>query len=143
MSTASEEQAIAEEATPAAEPVADEAGNETATAADAPAAAQVEELQQDGATATEGPADEVDLDVILDVPVTLALEVGRTRMTIRDLLRLNQGSVVELDRPADEPMDVLVNGTLVAHAEIVVVDDMFGIRLIDVVSPTERIRNLR
>ena len=104
------------------------------------AAAQFDELTDSSAQAL---AEEVDLDVILDVPVTLALEVGRTKMTIRDLLRLNQGSVVELERPADEPMDLLVNGTLVAHAEIVVVDEMFGIRVIDVVSPSERIRNLR
>lgn len=115
------------------------------TGADAPAApsvspAQFDELSESG---TKSSADEVDLAVILDVPVTLALEVGRTKMTIRDLLRLNQGSVVELERPAEEPMDLLVNGTLVAKAEIVVVDDMFGIRLIDVVSPSERIRNLR
>ena len=142
MSTASEEQAVAEEATPAADTVAEEPGTGESTA-ETPEAAQFDELQQNDAATTDGQADEVELDVILDVPVTLALEVGRTRMTIRDLLRLNQGSVVELDRPADEPMDVLVNGTLVAHAEIVVVDDMFGIRLIDVVSPTERIRNLR
>jgi flagellar motor switch protein FliN/FliY len=101
----------------------------------------VAEFDELAAQATSG--DEVELDVILDVPVTLALEVGRTNITIRDLLRLNQGSVVELDRPADEPMDVLVNGTLVAHAEIVVVDDMFGIRLLDVVSPSERIRKLK
>ncbi len=76
------------------------------------------------------------------MPVTLSLEVGRTRISIRDLLRLNQGSVVELDRPADQPMDVRVNGTLIARAEIVVVDEMFGIRLIDVVSPSERIRKI-
>ncbi len=103
------------------------------------AAAQFDELSDSGSHTN----DEVDLSVILDVPVTLALEVGRTKMTIRDLLRLNQGSVVELERAADEPMDLLVNGTLVASAEIVVVDENFGIRLIDVVSPSERIRNLR
>lgn len=99
--------------------------------------AQFEELADHG-----GNAEEVELDVILDVPVTLSLEVGRTSISIRDLLRLNQGSVVELDRPADQPMDVRVNGTLIARAEIVVVDDMFGIRLIDVVSPSERIRKI-
>lgn len=110
-------------------------------ASQAPAQPPVAEFDELAAQATSG--EEVELDVILDVPVTLALEVGRTNITIRDLLRLNQGSVVELDRPADEPMDVLVNGTLVAHAEIVVVDDMFGIRLIDVVSPSERIRKLK
>ena len=95
-----------------------------------------------GARGEAAGSDEVELDVILDVPVTLSLEVGRTRISIRDLLRLNQGSVVELDRPADQPMDVRVNGTLIARAEIVVVDEMFGIRLIDVVSPSERIRKI-
>ena len=135
MTTASEEQ-VAGEAPASSAPAAEAADG----AAAQPAAASFDEL---GSATNQPSGDEVDLDVILDVPVTLALEVGRTKMTIRDLLRLNQGSVVELDRPADEPMDVLVNGTLVAHAEIVVVDDMFGIRLIDVVSPSERIRNLK
>jgi flagellar motor switch protein FliN/FliY len=78
------------------------------------------------------------LEVILDVPVTLSLEVGRTQMSVGNLLRLTQGSVVELDRAAGEPLDVLVNGALVAHGEIVVVNDKFGIRLTDVVSQAER-----
>jgi flagellar motor switch protein FliN/FliY len=86
---------------------------------------------------------EVNLDVILDVPVTLSMEVGRTRIPIRNLLQLNQGSVVELDRAAGEPLDVFVNGTLVAHGEVVVVNDKFGIRLTDVISPAERIRKLK
>ena len=86
--------------------------------------------------------DEVKLDVILDVPVTLSLEIGRTKINIRNLLQLNQGSVVELDRFAGEPMDVLVNGTLVAHGEVVVVNDKFGIRLTDIISPSERVRKL-
>ncbi len=85
----------------------------------------------------------VNLDVILDVPVTLAMEVGRTRISIRNLLQLNQGSVVELDRAAGEPLDVFVNGALVAHGEVVVINDKFGIRLTDVVSPAERVRKLR
>jgi flagellar motor switch protein FliN len=89
------------------------------------------------------PSRDVNLDVILDVPVTLSLEVGRTRLPIRSLLQLNQGSVVELERAADEPLDVFVNGTLVAHGEVVVVNDKFGIRLVDVISPAERIRKLR
>jgi flagellar motor switch protein FliN/FliY len=88
-------------------------------------------------------ARDVNLDVILDVPVTLSLEVGRTRLPIRSLLQLNQGSVVELERASGEPLDVFVNGTLVAHGEVVVVNDKFGIRLIDVVSPAERIRKLK
>ncbi|MGD0959015.1 MAG: flagellar motor switch protein FliN [Methylomonas sp.] len=86
--------------------------------------------------------DEVKLEVILDVPVTLSLEIGRTKINIRNLLQLNQGSVVELDRFAGEPMDVLVNGTLVAHGEVVVVNDKFGIRLTDIISPSERVRKL-
>ena len=83
------------------------------------------------------------IDVILDVPVTLSMEVGRTRIPIRNLLQLNQGSVVELDRAAGEPLDVFVNGTLVAHGEVVVVNEKFGIRITDVVSPAERIRKLK
>lgn len=89
-----------------------------------------------------GPAGEANLDLILDIPVTLSMEVGRSRINIRNLLQLNQGSVVELDRLAGAPMDVLVNGTLIAHGEVVVVNDKFGIRLTDVVSPTERVRGL-
>ena len=88
-------------------------------------------------------AGEVNLEVILEVPVTLSMEVGRTRIPIRNLLQLNQGSVVELERVAGDPLDVFVNGTLVAHGEVVVVNDKFGIRLTDVVSPAERIRKLR
>ena len=86
---------------------------------------------------------DVNLEVILDVPVTLSMEVGRTRIPIRNLLQLNQGSVVELDRAAGEPLDVFVNGTLVAHGEVVVVNEKFGIRLTDVISPAERIRKLK
>jgi flagellar motor switch protein FliN/FliY len=92
---------------------------------------------------TPSAASDVNIDVILDVPVTLSMEVGRTRIPIRNLLQLNQGSVVELDRAAGEPLDVFVNGTLVAHGEVVVVNDKFGIRLTDVVSPAERIRKLK
>lgn len=93
--------------------------------------------------AADGQAGDVNLDVILEVPVTLSLEVGRTRIPIRNLLQLNQGSVVELDRAAGDPLDVFVNGTLVAHGEVVIVNDKFGIRLTDVVSPAERIRKLK
>lgn len=82
------------------------------------------------------------MDVILDIPVTLAMEVGSTNISIRNLLQLNQGSVIELDRLAGEPLDVLVNGTLIAHGEVVVVNEKFGIRLTDVISPTERIKKL-
>lgn len=86
---------------------------------------------------------EPNLDVILDIPVTLSMETGRTEITINNLLQLSQGSVVELDRLAGEPMDVMVNGTLIAHGEVVVVDEKFGIRLTDVISPTERIKKLK
>lgn len=87
--------------------------------------------------------DNPDLDVILDIPVSIAMEVGRTSITIRNLLQLNQGSVIELDRLAGEPLDVLVNGTLIAHGEVVVVNEKFGIRMTDVISPSERIKKLR
>ena len=97
----------------------------------------------DPLTAEGGANAELNLDVILDVPVSLSLEVGRARIPIRNLLQLNQGSVVELDRAAGEPLDVFVNGTLVAHGEVVVVNDKFGIRLTDVISPAERIKKLR
>lgn len=84
-----------------------------------------------------------DLDVILDIPVRISMEVGNTEITIRNLLQLNQGSVIELDRLAGEPLDVLVNGTLIAHGEVVVVNERFGIRMTDVISPSERIKKLR
>ncbi len=86
---------------------------------------------------------ESNLEVILDIPVTLSMEVGRTEVPIQDLLALNRGSVVELDRIAGEPMDVLINGTLIAHGEVVVVNEKFGIRLTDVISPAERVKKLR
>ncbi len=106
-----------------------------------------EEFQQVAATHLNNTANpesgDVKLDVILDIPVTVGMEIGRTQLSIRNLLQLNQGSIVELDRLAGEPMDVLVNGTLVAHGEVVVVNEKFGIRLTDVVSPADRIKNLR
>ena len=86
--------------------------------------------------------DHPDLDVILDIPVTISMEVGNTSIPIRNLLQLNQGSVIELDRLAGEPLDVLVNGMLIAHGEVVMVNEKFGIRLTDVISPSERIRKL-
>jgi flagellar motor switch protein FliN/FliY len=82
------------------------------------------------------------LDMIMDIPVNLTVELGRTKIAIRSLLQLAQGSVVELDGLAGEPMDVLVNGCLIAQGEVVVVNDKFGIRLTDVISPSERIRRL-
>ena len=89
------------------------------------------------------PSTDVNLDVVLDIPVTLSMEVGRSRISIRNLLQLNQGSVVELERATGEPFDVYVNGTLIAHGEVVVVNEKFAMRLTDVISPAERIRKLK
>lgn len=101
---------------------------------------QLEELSGSGsAPGTVGS----DLDLIMDIPVNLSMELGSTEIAIRTLMQLTQGSVVELDRFAGEPLDVLVNGTLIAHGEVVVVNDKYGIRLTDVVSPSERIKRLK
>ena len=105
--------------------------------------AEFQDLTDGDAGSGTSSLDDVNLDVILDVPVTISMEIGRTRINIRNLLQLNQGSVVELDRLAGEPMDVLVNGTLIAHGEVVVVNDKFGIRLTDVISPAERVKKLK
>jgi flagellar motor switch protein FliN/FliY len=102
--------------------------------------ADLEEFEEDREIT---PKEKRKLDTILDIPVTIAMEVGRSNISIRNLLQLNQGSVVELDRVAGEPLDVLVNGTLIAHGEVVVVNDKFGIRLTDVISQLERIKKLR
>jgi len=83
-----------------------------------------------------------DIDIILDIPVTLSVELGRTKIPIKHILQLAQGSVVELDGLAGEPMDVLVNGCLIAQGEVVVVNDRFGIRLTDIITPSERLRKL-
>jgi flagellar motor switch protein FliN/FliY len=108
------------------------------------AAVQPAPLEQFSQTAVRGveppPAN---LEAILDIPVTLSVQIGSTKISIRNLLQLNQGSVVELDRLAGEPLDVLVNGTLVAHGEVVVVNEKYGIRLTDVVSAQERVRKLQ
>jgi flagellar motor switch protein FliN/FliY len=101
--------------------------------------AQFQELTSESGKSGSG---EVQLDAILDVPVTISMEIGRTQISIRNLLQLNQGSVVELDRLAGEPMDVLVNGTLIAKGEVVVVNEKFGIRLTDIISPADRVRRL-
>ncbi|AMO35682.1 flagellar motor switch protein FliN [Thauera humireducens] len=84
-----------------------------------------------------------DFDMILDIPVQITVELGRTKLSIRNLLQLAHGSVVELEGLAGEPMDVLVNGTLIAQGEVVVVNDKFGIRLTDIISPAERMRKIR
>lgn len=83
-----------------------------------------------------------DLDLILDIPVKLTVELGRTKMTIKELLRLSQGSVVALDGLAGEPLDVLINGYLIAQGEVVVVNDKFGVRITDIITPSERMRRL-
>ncbi|GEA11711.1 flagellar motor switch protein FliN [Alteromonas sp. KUL49] len=123
--------AMAEQAESEAE---DEAGGEDVQVA------PLEELSDDAPITQE---EKKKLDTILDIPVTISMEVGRSQISIRNLLQLNQGSVVELDRVAGEPLDVLVNGTLIAHGEVVVVNDKFGIRLTDVISQIERIKKLR
>ncbi len=111
---------------------------------DEPQVAEEEEFESTDVDSDEDVSmDNPKLDVILDIPVTLSMEVGRTKIPIRNLLQLNQGSVVELDRVAGEPLDVMVNGTLIAHGEVVVVNEKFGIRLTDVMSPHERIKKLR
>ncbi|NDJ55725.1 flagellar motor switch protein FliN [Enterobacteriaceae bacterium 4M9] len=83
-----------------------------------------------------------DLDLILDIPVKMTVELGRTKMTIKELLRLSQGSVVSLDGLAGEPLDILINGYLIAQGEVVVVSDKFGIRITDIITPSERMRRL-
>lgn len=108
-----------------------------------PAEPGADTVPLDELTEEEEPNTNPDLDVILDIPVSIAMEVGSTSITIRNLLQLNQGSVIELDRLAGEPLDVLVNGTLIAHGEVVVVNEKFGIRMTDVISPSERIKKLR
>ncbi len=100
----------------------------------------LDELIDEGSPLPVG--DNPDLDVILDIPVSISMVVGNTQISIRNLLQLNQGSVIELDRLAGEPLDVMVNNTLIAHGEVVVVNEKFGIRLTDVVSAAERIRKL-
>ncbi len=115
------EQAIAESAAPAAQP------------------AQI----FPSFAASDGKASMMnELDMILDIPVQISVELGRTKITIKNLLQLAHGSVVELDAMAGEPMDVLVNGTLIAQGEVVVVNDKFGIRLTDIITPSERLRKV-
>ena len=119
------------------------------------AAAMEEQAAEEGMDIEPQPLDELideggaiavtdnpDLEVILDIPVNISMVVGATQISIRNLLQLNQGSVIELDRLAGEPLDVMVNDTLIAHGEVVVVNEKFGIRLTDVVSAAERIRKL-
>ena len=116
--------------------------NEEKKESDQVVSAKLDELTSEGGSesiSSENP----DLEVVLDIPVTISMEVGATQITIRNLLHLNQGSVIELDRLAGEPLDVLVNGTLIAHGEVVVINEKFGIRVTDVISPSERIKKLK
>lgn len=112
--------------------------NNTALGAQAAAASVFQEFSKDSVSHNT----RHDIDMILDIPVQLTVELGRTKIAIKNLLQLAQGSVVELDGMAGEPMDVLVNGCLIAQGEVVVVNDKFGIRLTDIITPSERIRKL-
>jgi len=116
-----------------------EASGDVPTQGGGVASAELDELVDETPPMSTG---DVQMDAILDVPVTVSMEIGRTNLNIRNLLQLNQGSVVELDRLAGEPMDVLVNGTLIAKGEVVVVNEKFGIRLTDIVSPADRVKRL-
>lgn len=138
--------AMAEQEAPAAAAVAEDdwaaAMSEQATAEEHPAAEpQKAQIFQPITAGVSQPAAN-NLDLILDIPVQMTVELGRTKITIRNLLQLAQGSVVELDGLAGEPMDVLVNGCLIAQGEVVVVNDKFGIRLTDIISPAERLRRI-
>ena len=111
-----------------------------------PSKAEIEAFGEDTASDNRAPLSREEkrkLDAIMDIPVTITMEVGHAKISIRNLLQLNQGSVIELERLAGEPLDVLVNGTLIAHGEVVVVNDKFGIRLTDVISQVERIKKLK
>lgn len=129
-----DDQAVADDWADALQEAGDPSGGD-----DVASKAGLQSLQDDALPGDE----EFNLDVILDVPVTISMEIGQTKISIRNLLQLNQGSVIELDRLAGEPLDVLINGTLIAHGEVVVVNEKFGIRLTDVISPVERVKKLQ
>ena len=148
--TSAEDQALADEWAAALEETGDVGQDDidallAADAATAPAGNRLAMEEFGSVQKNNDPVslDGPNLDVILDIPVSISMEVGSTEINIRNLLQLNQGSVIELDRLAGEPLDVLVNGTLIAHGEVVVVNEKFGIRLTDVISPSERIKKLR
>ncbi|MFW5825187.1 MAG: flagellar motor switch protein FliN [Marinobacter sp.] len=122
---------------------AEDSGDDAGTGSKQVRTAPMEDFGDAPEPGRRGGGSEPDLDVILDIPVTISMEVGNTQIPIRNLLQLNQGSVIELDRLAGEPLDVLVNGTLIAHGEVVMVNEKFGIRLTDVISPGERIKRLQ
>jgi len=132
-----EEQADGEAATTEEDPWA------AALDEQADAEAQAAPLEQLNDSSRSIPSSDINLDMVMELPVTISMEIGRTKISIRNLLQLSQGSVIELDRLAGEAMDVLVNDTLIAHGEVVVVNDKFGIRLTDVISADERIKKLR
>ena len=128
--------AMAEQVPAGGAPAADAAGGQSTQVAAAPI---FEQFSAGGAKAGA----HNDIDMILDIPVQLTVELGRTKIAIKNLLQLAQGSVVELEGLAGEPMDVLVNGCLIAQGEVVVVNDKFGIRLTDIITPSERLRKLK
>lgn len=119
----------------------DQADQDAAAEAGSDAQYAPEELSE-GKKPTDGERADVNLDLVLDIPVDVSLRVGSTDISIRDLVTLVEGSVISLDQDAGAAMDVLVNGTLIAHGEIVIVDDQYGVRLTDVVSPAERVEQL-
>ncbi|KEA64295.1 Flagellar motor switch protein FliN [Marinobacterium lacunae] len=134
-----DQQALADEWAAALEEQTGSASGGVSDDADAGAkAVDLDELRDESV-----PIGDPKLDVILDIPVRMTMEVGGTEIPIRNLLQLSQGSVIELNRVAGEPLDVKINGTLIAHGEVVVVNDRYGIRLTDVISPQERIRRLK
>ena len=120
-----------------------EQAQESLQSADSGSVLQAENITLDKLQNTSTSGEDINLDVILDIPVTISMEIGSTKINIRNLLQLNQGSVIELDRMAGEPLDVVVNGTLIAHGEVVVVNEKFGIRLTDIISPAECVRKLQ
>lgn len=130
------------EQTAAAPPAAPAAPAAAPAPAKAPAAAQSAAQSVFKPLAGSAGGTGTDIDLIMDVPVQLTVELGRTRLTIKNLLQLGQGSVVELDGLAGEPMDIFVNGYLIAQGEVVVVEDKYGIRLTDIITPSERINRL-
>jgi flagellar motor switch protein FliN/FliY len=146
----SDDQKLADEWAAAlnAQQASDDAGKaaDGGAAPSEPSVAEMEAFGEDAAGSSRAPLSREEkrkLDAIMDIPVTITMEVGHAKISIRNLLQLNQGSVIELERLAGEPLDVLVNGTLIAHGEVVVVNDKFGIRLTDVISQVERIKKLK
>ena len=128
--------------TPTDTPTPGDEPNEQTSGESSDAPQYAPEELNDEKKATDGARADVNLDLVLDIPVEVSLRVGSTDISIRQLVSLVEGSVISFDRDAGEPMDVLVNGTLIAHGEIVVVDEQYGVRLTDVVTPVERIEQL-